>query len=287
MSSLTASYVLTISCADRVGIVAAVSGFLAAKQCFIEESSHFGDATTDFFFMRTRFSAPDDHDHLIFQQDFASMATGFKLNYRLYPVNMRPKVLVMCSKQDHCIRDLLYKAQSNSINMDIVAVVSNHTALADVCSWYDVPFHHVAVTKGAKHVAERQLQDIYQKSGSELIVLARYMQILSPEFCDALPGQVINIHHSFLPSFKGAKPYHKAHAHGVKLIGATAHYVTADLDEGPIIEQDVVRVNHACSVADMIALGKDVEAKTLSKAVQYHLQRRVFVDQGKTVVFRD
>jgi formyltetrahydrofolate deformylase len=281
------SFILTISCLDKIGIVAVVSTFLASQKCFIEESSHYGDPSTGYFFMRTRFLVPIDCQVESIASSFEGIARDLELSWDLWPMLLRPKVLVMCSKQDHCVRDLLYRAHSGRMNMEISAVVSNHKDLAEICGWYKIPFYHVPVVAEGKVAAEERLQKIVEDSQAELIVLARYMQILSAEFCASHPGRIINIHHSFLPSFKGAKPYHRAHAQGVKLIGATAHYVTADLDEGPIIEQDVVRVNHTHSIDELVSLGKDVEAQTLSKAVQYHLERRVFIDKGKTVVFKN
>ena len=281
------SYILTISCQDRVGIVAAVSGFLASQSCFIEESSHFGDDSTGYFFMRTRFREGDGFDGGAFSAQFSSIAGDFDLSWQLHAVAQRPKVMILASKQDHCVRDLLYRSQSGALFMDVVGVISNHRDIEQLCHWYQVPFHYNPVEKGRKAHAEENISALFQSSGAELMVLARYMQILSAPFCALHAGKMINIHHSFLPSFKGAKPYHQAFKHGVKLIGATAHYVTADLDEGPIIEQDVTRVNHAHSANALVALGRDVEAQTLAKAVKYHLERRVFIDKGKTVVFKD
>jgi formyltetrahydrofolate deformylase len=280
------SYILTISCEDKVGIVSAVAGFLSSQQYFIEESSHFGDRSTGYFFMRTRFTALDSRVFDVFSTSFSQVAQSLRLSWQLHPVSERPKVLILASRQDHCVRDLLYRSQSGSLDMEVVGVISNHRDVEEICCWYQVPFHYNPLEKGNKSVSESRITEIYQRSEAELMVLARYMQILSSAFCGIHEGHIINIHHSFLPSFKGAKPYHQAFDNGVKLIGATAHYVTADLDEGPIIEQEVVRVNHACSVNDLVSLGRDVEAQTLAKAVQYHLERRVFIDKSKTVVFR-
>lgn len=280
------SFILTISCRDRVGIVSAVSSFLSSQQYFIEESSHFGDRSTGYFFMRTRFTVSNGCDLSVFSSSFSVIAEDLQLCWQLHSVSKRPKVLILASKQDHCLRDLLYRSHAGVLDMDVAGVISNHRVVESICDWYKVPFYFNPVAKDARELAESKVSAIYASSGAELIILARYMQILSPDFCNTYQGRIINIHHSFLPSFKGAKPYHQAYDNGVKLIGATAHYVTADLDEGPIIEQEVTRVNHACSVDDLVSLGRDIEAQTLAKAVKYHLERRVFIDKSKTVVFR-
>ncbi len=280
------SYILNLSCPDTVGIVAAVAGFLAEQRCFIEESSHFGDAGTQHFFMRTQFTAPDDLELATFKQRFSELAQAFSMHWDCFRSADRVRAIVMASKQDHCIHDLLYRVEAGLLNMDIVAVVSNHREVESLCQWHRVPFHYVPVLPEKKSDAEAELSQLFDSTSAELIILARYMQILSADFCRAHPGQIINIHHSFLPGFKGAQPYHRAYERGVKLIGATAHYVTADLDEGPIIEQQVERVSHANSVKQLVAIGQDVEKLTLYQAVRYHVQRRVLLNGSKTVVFR-
>ena len=281
------SFILTISCRDRVGIVSAVSSFLSSQQYFIEESSHFGDRSTGYFFMRTRFTASNGCDLSVFSSSFSVIAEDLQLCWQLHSVSKRPKVLILASKQDHCLRDLLYRSHAGVLDMDVAGVISNHRVVESICDWYKVPFYFNPVAKDARELAESKVSAIYASSGAELIILARYMQILSPDFF-VIPIKVVSLIFItlFLPSFKGAKPYHQAYDNGVKLIGATAHYVTADLDEGPIIEQEVTGVNHACSVDDLVSLGRDIEAQTLAKAVKYHLERRVFIDKSKTVVFR-
>lgn len=280
-------FILTVRCPDAIGIVAAVSGYLASKQYFVEESSHFGDEITGQFFMRTVFTAkadvPGKSDFAI---DFAPIAEKFQMQWRFAAQHVKRRVLIMVSKFDHCLNDLLYRHSVGALNMDIPAIVSNHTSLAGLAERYSIPFHHVPVTPETKADAEAKLLDIIENTLTDTIVLARYMQVLSDGICRKLEGRVINIHHSFLPSFKGAKPYHQAHARGVKLIGATAHYVTPDLDEGPIIEQSVERVDHRRTPTQLIAIGRDTEAIALARALSYHLEDRVFLNGSKTVVFR-
>jgi formyltetrahydrofolate deformylase len=287
MSTPAHSYILTVVCPDAVGIVAAVAGYLTDQQHFIEESSHFGDPDTGMFFMRTRFTpTTDGFSRAAFAAGFAPIAARFGIDWQVYDTRIQPRVLVMVSKYDHCLNDLLYRYRTGALRMTIPAVVSNHLDLAGLAEWHRIPYFHVPVTPQAKAAAEARLLEIVEDTRADLIVLARYMQILSPEFCARFPGRIINIHHSFLPGFKGAKPYHEAHRRGVKLIGATAHYVTADLDEGPIIEQMVERADHSMSPEDLAAIGRDVESITLARAVKLHLERRVFVNGLKTVVLR-
>jgi formyltetrahydrofolate deformylase len=281
------SFILTVVCPDTVGIVAAVAGFLMEGGFFIEESSHFGDPDTGTFFMRTRFiPRGDDFSRTAFAGGFDPIARRFGMDWQVHDTRVLPRVLLMVSKYDHCLNDLLYRYRTGALKMAVPAIVSNHMDLSGLAAWHKVPFFHVPVTPDSKARAEARLQEIVEDTRADLIVLARYMQILSPEFCARYPGRIMNIHHSFLPGFKGAKPYHEAHRRGVKLIGATAHYVTADLDEGPIIEQMVERVDHTMGPEDLAATGRDVESITLARAVKLHLERRVFLNGLRTVVLR-
>ena len=287
METGSRSIVITLSCTDRPGIVRAVADFFFNRDCDIIESHQFGDPHSGLFFMRVHLragQATPPVDGL--RADFASVADMFKMQYELHDLSVRPRLLLMVSKFDHCLNDLLYRRRSGQLPVDIPAIVSNHPDLAPLAEWHGIPFHHVPVTKETKPAAERRLLELVDEHRIDLVVLARYMQILSEDLCKALDGKAINIHHSFLPSFKGANPYGQAHERGVKLIGATAHYVTSDLDEGPIIEQDVVRVDHATAVPDLVALGRDVECRTLARAVLWHVQRRVLLNGHRTVVFR-
>ncbi len=287
MSSPRGRYILKIACPDRIGIVAAVSTYLRDLGCFIEESSHFGDRDTGRFFMRTVFTPTEPgFECAEFSKGFTPIAKGFAMTWSLADSRVRPRVVIMVSRFDHCLNDLLFRYRTGDLVMDVPAVVSNHDDLADLVKWHGIPFFHVPVTPGGKEAAEARLLQIVEETRSDLVVLARYMQILSDDLCARLEGRIINIHHSFLPSFKGARPYHRAYERGVKLIGATAHYVTPDLDEGPIIEQMVERVDHSQGPEELIAIGRDVEALTLARALKYHVQHRVFLNGAKTVVFR-
>ncbi|MFI6601585.1 formyltetrahydrofolate deformylase [Nonomuraea sp. NPDC050536] len=273
-------YVLTLACPDRPGVVAAVSGLLAGRGCNIIESQQFGDQVGQRFFMRVQFSASED-----LTSDFAALAPDFGMEFKLRDTAVKPRVLVMVSKFDHCLNDLLYRVRSGGLDIEVVAVASNHPDLRPLTQSYGIDYHHLPVTPDNKQKQEAEVLALVEHYQVDLVVLARYMQVLSQELCEKLAGRAINIHHSFLPSFKGAKPYHQAHARGVKLIGATAHYVTSDLDEGPIIEQEVVRVNHSHSPGDLVAMGRDVECITLARAVRWHAEQRVLLDGHKTVVF--
>jgi len=287
MNQRKSSYILTITCPDTVGIVAEVASFLRDQAYFIEESSHFGDRGTGQFFMRTRFTYPDGiFSAGTFENGFAPIAEQFSMQWNVHDSEHLPKVVIMVSKIDHCLNDLLYRYRTGSLRIDIAAVVSNHTDLKSLVEWHNLPFVHIPVTAENKAEAEATLLQLIEETNTELVVLARYMQVLSDNLCSAMPGKIINIHHSFLPGFKGARPYHQAHERGVKLIGATAHYVTADLDEGPIIEQVVERVSHTQSAEDLTAAGSDAEAITLARAVKYHIEHRVFLDGNRTVVFQ-
>ncbi|MBQ0930144.1 formyltetrahydrofolate deformylase [Ideonella sp. 4Y16] len=288
-------FILTLSCPDAKGIVHSVSGLLYQAGCNIIDSQQFGDVqdegATGLFFMRVHFEAPE---HLAsvdtLDKLFGHVRAQFTMDARFHAVDERPRVLLMVSQHGHCLNDLLFRWKSGQLPMDIRAIVSNHTTFADLAASYGLPFHHLPLAGGSsaevKRAQERQVEAIVEAEQIDLVVLARYMQILSQEFCQALRGRAINIHHSFLPSFKGAKPYYQAHTRGVKLIGATAHYVTPDLDEGPIIEQDVARVDHSLSAEDLTAVGRDVECVVLARAVRWHVERRVLMNGHRTVVFR-
>ena len=288
-------FILTLSCRDAKGIVYAVSGLLFEAGCNILDSQQFGDVlspdSTGLFFMRVHFEAPEDlSDTVKLGERFAPLRDRFAMHTEVYSLARRQRVLLMVSKHGHCLNDLLYRCQSGQLPVDVAAVVSNHPDFADLCAGHGVPFHHLPLKAGAtaddKREQERQVRSLIDEQRIDLVVLARYMQILSPALCDFLRGRAINIHHSFLPSFKGAKPYDQAHERGVKLIGATAHYVTADLDEGPIIEQDVSRVDHGMSAQDFTAVGRDVECVVLARAVRWHIEHRVVLNGRKTVVLR-
>jgi len=277
-------WVLTLSCPDRAGIVHAVAGLLAEHGGNITESQQFGDPLSGLFFMRVQVVSSASRADLA--GAVAELARTFDMTWQLDEVGRRMRTLVMVSTAAHCLHDLLFRQSSEALPLDIVGVVSNHTALAGLAGFYGIDFHHVPVTRETKAEAEQQLLALVDSLDVELVVLARYMQILSDDLCRTLNGRIINIHHSFLPSFKGARPYAQAHDRGVKLIGATAHYVTGDLDEGPIIEQDVERVDHSRTVDDLVALGQDVERRALARAVRWHAEHRVLLDGKRTIVFR-
>ena len=278
--------VLVLSCPDRRGIVAAVSALLFEHGANIEESQQFDDVRTDQFFMRIRFSVeiggPSLED---WQALFAPLAAEYAMEWTMRDAGTPVRTLVMVSKFGHCLNDLLFRWRSGQVAMDIPAVVSNHPDLEPMVRSYGVPFVHIPITADTKPEAEARLRDLVHEHDVELVVLARYMQVLSDDLSRELSGRVINIHHSFLPSFKGAKPYHQAFARGVKLVGATAHYVTADLDEGPIIEQDVVRVDHRMTADDLVRAGEEVESRVLARAVRWHCESRVVLNADRTVVF--
>lgn len=279
-----AHLVLTLSCPDRPGIVAAVAGLLAEHGGNITESQQFGDPLSGLFFMRVQVTTDADASGL--RARLAALAERFEMAWQLDVVGRPVRTLVMVSTAAHCLNDLAFRQRSENLPVDLVAVVSNHDVLRPMADFYGIGFHHVPVTAATKADAEQRLLALVDELDVELVVLARYMQILSDDLCRRLAGRVINIHHSFLPSFKGARPYAQAHQRGVKLIGATAHYVTGDLDEGPIIEQDVERVDHAHAVEDLVALGQDVERRALARAVRWHAEHRVLLDGTRTIVFR-
>ena len=283
-----AEYVLTVTCAERPGLLHAVSGFLVDHDANVIESKQFDDRQAGMFFMRVQFesasAAPLDEGKL--REDFAPVAASFGMTWNLTDAAKRQRVLIMVSKYGHCLNDLLFRASTGWLNIDVVAVVSNHPDLAPLADDYEVPFYHVPVDPADKAKAEAELLRLAGERQADLIVLARYMQILSDDLTRALEGRAINIHHSMLPSFKGARPYYQAYERGVKLVGATAHYVTADLDEGPIIEQTVTPVNHAMTPADFTAVGQDTECLALAHAVRWHTENRVLLEGKRTVVFR-
>jgi len=279
------TYVLTLSCPDRPGIVHAVSGFLLEHGGNIEEAGQYNDHDTGLFFMRVQFACAQlTQDDLRLRLKL--FAEAFAMRWTLHPLAEPVRTVIFVSKEGHCLNDLMFRWKSGLLPLDIRAIISNHRDFYQLAAGYNVPFHHIPVTAATKPQAEARQLEIIQGEGAELVVLARYMQVLSNDLCKELAGKAINIHHSFLPSFKGAKPYYQAHDRGVKLIGATAHYVTADLDEGPIIEQDVARVDHTDTVEDLTALGRDTESQVLARAVKWHSEHRVLLNGHKTVVFK-
>jgi formyltetrahydrofolate deformylase len=278
-------YILTLSCQDRPGIVAAISGALAAEGCNIEESSQYGDPETKRFFMRVRFSSPPGLSREAVEDALRPPTRRFAMSLSLHDAR-KARVTILASKFDHCLTDLLYRAQIGALPVEIVRVISNHETCREIVERAGLTFQHLPVTPETRADQEHKLRSAFEEDQTELIVLARYMQILSSSLSSDYFGKIINIHHSFLPSFKGAKPYHQAHARGVKIIGATGHYVTPDLDEGPIIEQETERVNHAMTVGDLIAAGQDIERRVLARAVKFHAERRILINGPKTVVFR-
>ena len=281
-------YILNATCDSRIGTVAAVSGFLASRQCYITEMQQFDDTLSGRFFVRVNFFGEPGQTPIVdgLREQFQEVARREQMEWAIYDWNKRPRVLIMVSKFDHCLDDLLYRHRNGELRMEITAVVSNHTDLRPMVESQQIEFIHLPITPESKPAQEAQLMEIVSRTNSDLVVLARYMQVLSNDLCRQLRGRAINIHHSFLPGFKGAKPYHQAHARGVKLTGATAHYVTADLDEGPIIEQIVERVDHTYTPDKLAAAGRDSECRALSAAVRFHVEHRVFLNGARTVVFR-
>ena len=279
-------YILTLSCPDRTGIVYRVSGLLFEAGCNILDAQQFGDEECGRFFLRVHFDMAAATDEPALRERLQQLGDAFAMEWQLHDARRRARLLVLVSKQGHCLNDLLFRAHSRQLKVDIAAVASNHGDFAALAGSYGVPFHHLPVGADNRVQQERQLIDLVERENIDLVVLARYMQILSPQLCAALAGRAINIHHSFLPSFKGAQPYHQAHARGVKIIGATAHYVTCDLDEGPIIEQDVARVDHAMTPRDLVRLGSDTESLVLARAVRRHVEHRILLNGHRTVVFR-
>lgn len=280
-------FILTLSCPDRVGIVAAVSGLIAQHQGWIVEANHHADALAKRFFMRQEIladSLPFGLDTL--KQKFAPIAEAFEMDWRITDSAQKKRVVILVSRQEHCLYDLLARWQSRELDVDIPCVISNHETLRGFVEWHGIAFHHVPVTPETKPAAFAQVRRLFEEAGADTMVLARYMQILPPDICRAYQGRILNIHHSFLPSFVGARPYHQAYERGVKLIGATCHYVTEDLDQGPIIEQDVIRIDHSDAPEDLVRYGKDIEKTVLARGLRYHIEDRVLIHGNKTVVFR-
>ena len=279
------TYVLNLSCPDKPGIVHAVSGLLLKHGANIEEAAQYNDPQTGLFFMRVQFACTE-HVKGELEAALQSLAVAWQMRIDLHEAAQRMPTVILVSQLGHCLNDLLFRWKSGSLLLDVKAIISNHRDFYQLAASYNVPFHHIPVTAASKPEAEARQLDIIRNEGAELVILARYMQVLSDTLCRALSGRAINIHHSFLPSFKGAKPYTQAHERGVKLIGATAHYVTAELDEGPIIEQDVARVDHSSTIEDLTRLGRDTESQVLARAVKWHSEHRVILNGHKTVVFR-
>lgn len=285
----TDTYTLTLSCHDTVGIVAAISGQLAKIGGFIVNSQQYADLESERFFLRIEFTAhgeefPGSFDEL--RAGFAPIAQAYDMQWELRRSSHRPKLLIAVSKGSHCLNDLLYRWRTGNLPVEIVGVVSNHPDLRELTEWHGVPYHHLPIGPDTKADQEAALLSLVDNSGADYLILARYMQVLSPELVERLAGRCINIHHSFLPSFKGARPYARAHERGVKLIGATAHFVTSDLDEGPIIEQDVERVDHRATEHDLVVMGRDIEARVLARAVRWTAEQKVFLNGSRTVVFQ-
>ncbi len=284
---MTISYVLTIACPDKQGIVAAISGFLADSGCSVDDAAFFSDPESERFYGRSVFRIDrNDVNAEMVGSWFGQVAHKFDIEWEIFDTSAPKKVMIMVSKFDHCLNDLLYRYRIGALPMEVTAIVSNHPDAQPLADAAGIPYHHIPVSKDTKLEAETRLYALIERTGTDLVVLARYMQVLSDDLCRKLDGRVINIHHSFLPGFKGAKPYHQAFARGVKLIGATAHFVTADLDEGPIIEQGVERIDHTTMPDQMVAIGRDLESVALARAVGYVLERRVLMNGAKTVVFR-
>jgi formyltetrahydrofolate deformylase len=280
-------FTLTVACPDRVGIVARVATFIAEHNGWIVEANHHSDAATRRFFMRNVIQANSlGFDAATLRARFTPIAREFAMDWQVSDSAAPKKLLILVSKHDHCLVDLLHRWRSGDLACEIVGVVSNHQDLRDVTEWHRVPYHHVPVTPDTRAAAFARIGEIFEAAGAEVMVLARYMQILSNDVCARYPGRIINIHHGFLPSFVGAAPYNQAFERGVKLIGATCHYVTAELDAGPIIEQDVIRIDHSDSVEDLVHYGKDIERQVLSRGLRYHLEDRVLLNGQRTIVFR-
>lgn len=284
-------HILTIVCPDKTGIAAKVFSFIAQQGGFVVEAAQFGDEMSNLFFMRIVFTTRTEQPFAsVFTEMFAPIAAEYEMNWKLYDGARPARVLLLVSKESHCLNDLFQRWKTGLLNIDIAGVVSNHEDMRDFVEWHKIPYHYLPLPKGSsfeqKRAQENEILALADAYKVDLVVLARYMQILSDEMCASLSGKCINIHHSFLPSFKGARPYHQAYERGVKLIGATAHYVTADLDEGPIIEQAVERVDHTNTPEQLVAMGKDLENIVLSKAVRYHTERRILLNGHRTVVFK-
>ncbi|MBL8257802.1 MAG: formyltetrahydrofolate deformylase [Pseudoxanthomonas mexicana] len=279
-------HILTLSCPDRTGIVYRVTGLLFDAGCNILDAQQFGDDESGRFFLRVHFDLPATITADGLRARFEPLAEAFAMEWQLHDARRKARLMVLVSKQGHCLNDLLFRVHSRQLPVEIACVASNHDDFAALAQSYGVAFHHLPVSGDNRAEQEKRIIDLVERENIDLVVLARYMQILSPDLCDALSGRAINIHHSFLPSFKGAKPYHQAHQRGVKIIGATAHYVTRDLDEGPIIEQDVARVDHAMAPKELVRMGSDIESLVLARAVRRHVEHRILLNGHRTVVFR-
>jgi formyltetrahydrofolate deformylase len=284
MSRAPDTWILTADCPSLLGTVDAVTRYLFEQNCYVTEHHSFDDRLSARFFIRVEFRQPEGFDEHAFRQGLSQRGEQFGMVFELTPPQFRPKVVIMVSKADHCLNDLLYRQRINQLSMDVVAVVSNHPDLEPLAAWHGIPYHHFPLDPHDKPAQERKVLEVIEQTGAELVILARYMQVLSPELCRRLDGWAINIHHSLLPGFKGAKPYHQAYNKGVKLVGATAHYINNDLDEGPIIAQGVEVVDHSAYPEDLIAKGRDIECQTLARAVGFHIERRVFLNANRTVV---
>ena len=284
MSRAPDTWILTADCPSVMGTVDAVTRYLFEQRCYVTEHHSFDDQRSARFFIRVEFRQPEGFDEREFRAGLAERGHAFGMTFELTPPHYRPKVLIMVSKADHCLNDLLYRQRIGQLSMDVMAVVSNHPDLEPLARWHGIPYHHFALDPANKPAQEAKVWQVIEETGAELVILARYMQVLSPELCRKLDGKAINIHHSLLPGFKGAKPYHQAYEKGVKLVGATAHYINNDLDEGPIITQGVEAVDHSHYPEDLVAKGRDIEAQTLARGVGYHIERRVFLNGGRTVV---
>ncbi|CAM3531537.1 MULTISPECIES: formyltetrahydrofolate deformylase [Halomonas] len=286
MSRMTDTWILAAQCPSILGTVDVVTRFLKEQYCYITELNSFDDRLGERFFIRAEFRPElDAFNEQTFQENFEHRAAEFGMTFELTPPAKRTGAVILVSKADHCLNDLLYRYRTGQLSLDIKAIISNHPDLEPLASWHDLPYYHLPITPDTKAEQETQVLDIIEGTGAELVILARYMQVLSPRMCELLSGRAINIHHSLLPGFKGAKPYHQAYDKGVKLVGATAHYINNDLDEGPIIAQGVEPVDHAHYPEDLVAKGRDIECLTLARAIGYHLERRVFLHNGRTVVF--
>lgn len=280
-------YTLKLSCPDQVGIVAAVSNFIASHNGWITEANQHADAIAEHFFMRTEIVADSLPFGIhTFRALFKPIADRFGMSWQVTDSARKKRVVLMVSKQEHCLYDLISRWYAKELNIEIPCVISNHETFRGLVEWHGIPFHHIPVTPENKAEAYQQVMELFEAAEGDVMVLARYMQILSPQMCEKYPNQILNIHHSFLPSFVGAKPYHQAYQRGVKLIGATCHYVTSELDQGPIIEQDLIRIDHSDEPEDLVRYGKDIEKAVLARGLRYHLEDRVLVHGNKTVVFR-
>ncbi|MDX3895371.1 formyltetrahydrofolate deformylase [Pusillimonas sp.] len=279
-------FILTLSCPDRIGIVHSVTGWLLSLHGNIVDAQQFGDIEEERFFLRVHFKLPLPASVESLQESFAAVAERFSMDARIHDANRKARLLILVSRQGHCLNDLLFRTHSGQLPVEIAAIASNHNDYAGMAASYGISFHHLPVTPETRPQQEQQILELVESNQVDLVVLARYMQILSSDLCAALSGRAINIHHSFLPSFKGARPYHQAHARGVKIIGATAHYVTSDLDEGPIIEQDIERVDHSMSAHQLTQVGSDVESLVLARAVRNHVEHRILLNGSRTVVFK-